>query len=219
MNTKKLTIMFQFGGRPYIERITRDFLKESLGKFKDYKWIELDCKNLTIGAGFNRLAEKVNTPFAMNVLDDFGFFPYKHGDETGDWVNKAITILENRDDIGIINLRKEYDHKYDWKIKSHEKVKGIPFYIYKAFANRGWSFNPSIIKTEVLKKIIPLDEKDKSGNVAEAVGWENWQKLGLKVAKLDIPYKGVAFHLGWNRSCCFGYKQKQKRIIKEYYAK
>ena len=217
----KLSIIYQHGGRPYLESITRNFLIESLGEFKDYEWIELDChkNNLTIGAGFNRLVEQVKTEYVMNVLDDFAFFPYKHGDKSGEWVNMAITILENRDDIGIINLRKEYDHKYNWTIKSHEEVKGIPFYIYEAFANRGWSFNPLIMKTKVLKKIIPLDEEDKTGNVAEATGWENWQKLGLEVAKLDIPYKGVAFNLGWNRSCYFGYKDRQEKIIRKYYGK
>ena len=201
----KLSIIYQFGGRKYLEKISREFLKESLGEFKDYEWIELDCTNLTIGTGYNRLVEQVETEYVMNVLDDFGFFPYKHGDKTGAWVNMAMTILDKRRDIGVINLRKEHDRKELDKIIGHEEVDGVPFYLIEAFNNRGWNINPSMMRTEDLKKIIPLDENDLSGNVAEATGWDNWKKLDLKVAKLDIPYKGVCFHLGWNRSRYFGY--------------
>jgi len=196
----KLSVIFQFGQRPYLEKIARDFLKESLGDFP-YEWIELDCSNLTIGAGFNRLAEQVKTEYVMNTLDDFGFFP------NGNWAEKAIKILESRKDIGLVNLRKEKDNEGPWSLDSREWAGDVPFFTYYAWAGRGFSFNPSIMRTETLRKIIPLEEKDPHGNVAEAVGWERWKKLGLDTAKLDIPYYGVCFHLGWNRSRARGYRE------------
>jgi len=208
---KKITIIYQFGGRPFLEAISREFLRESLGEFKDYEWIELDCTNLNIGAGYNRLAEQVKTPFVMTVLDDFGFFPATLQDQTGNWIKDAITILEDRKDIGVIPLRKENDCVDLGKYGNKEVANGVSFYNYEPFYNRGWTINPCIMRTEVLKQIIPLDENDKTGNVAEQTGWDNWKKLRLKVAKLDVPYKGVCFHLGWNRSCYFGYKDICKK--------
>jgi len=204
----KLTILFQFAGRPYLEKIARDFLEDSLGKFKDYDWIELDCSNLTIGAGYNRLVEQVKTEFVMTVLDDFGFFPATIGDESGQWVKDAITILDERRDIGVIQLRKENDCVELGKLGEIEKVKDTSFINYKPWDNRGWVINPIITRTEVLKQIVPLDELDTGGNVTETSGWDKWKKLGLKTAKLNVPYKGVCFHLGWHRSKVFGWKDK-----------
>ena len=216
---KKLTIIYQFGGRPYIERITRDFIKESLSDFIDYEWIELDCSNLTIGKGYNELIKQVKTEYVMTVLDDYAFFPTPLKNPNGDWVSDAITILDKRRDIGLINLRKINDNEELGKNGSIEQVENTSFMNYEPFGNRGWSFNPSIMRTEVLKQIVPLDENDISGNIAEASGWGKWYKLGLKTAKLNIPYYGVCFHLGWHRSCCFNYKDKQQEIIKKYYGK
>ncbi len=211
-NKNRLSVTFQYGGRPYIEKIARDFLKESLGDI-DYEWLELDCSRLTIGAGYNRLAEQVKTDYVITVLDDFGFFP------NGDWVEKGIIILKNRSNIGRIHLRKENDYKELGTLGGREEVKGVHFYIYNAWDNRGWSINPSLMRTETLKKIIPLDEKDLSGNIAEKTGWDRWKDMRLSAVKLDIPYKGVCFHLGWNRSCYFGYKDKQKKVSKRFYEK
>jgi hypothetical protein len=54
---------------------------------------------------------------------------------------------------------------------------------------------------------VPLDESETRKNGAEYSGIQNFKKLNLKVMKLDIPYKGVCFHLGWNRSRVLGYKE------------
>lgn len=197
----KLTVLFQYGQRKYLERICRDFLKESLGNYP-YEFIDLDCSNLTIGTGFNRLVEQVKTEYVLYTMDDFAFFP------NGNWVEKAIRLLELKKDIGIITLRKERDNQSPYMIDSREIVENISYYIVKNWGDRDWHFSPFIMRTKDLKKIVPLDESDKDGNIAEMSGVENFKKLNLKDARLDIPYLGVCFHLGWNRSRVLGWKDK-----------
>ena len=197
----KLTVIFQFGCRPYIEKIARDFLKESLGEF-DYEFIDLNCSNLTIGAGFNKLVEQVKTPYVLYTMDDFAFFP------NGNWVEKAIGILEKKEDINIIALRKEKDNESPWMIDCREIVDDISYYRIMRWGNRCFHFSPFLMRTEDLRKIVPLDETDIHGNIAEASGIEKAQKLNFKEAKLDIPYLGVCFHLGWMRSRVLGWKDR-----------
>ena len=199
----RLTIVFQFGGRKYLERISRDFLKESLGAFKDYEWVELDCSGMSIGEGFNRLASQVKTEYVLYAQDDFGFFP------NGDWVEKAIKILENRKDIGIIDLRKERDNETPWAIDSREWIDDMSFFTIYSWENRRFNLTPFIMRTEDLKKIVPLDESQTRKNGAEYSGIENYRAfVNLKLARLDILYMGVCFHLGWNRSRELGYEEK-----------
>jgi len=198
----KLTIIFQFGKRKYLERIARDFLKESLGDYP-YEWIELDCSGLTLAQGFNRLVEQVKTEYVLYAQDDFGFFP------NGNWVEKAIKILENRKDVGIIDLRKERDNETPWAIDKHEKIGNMSFYIIRSCADRRFNLTPFMMKTKDLKKIMPLDESETRKNGAEYSGIQNYrERVNLDLARLDIPYKGVCFHLGWNRSRALGYKEK-----------
>lgn len=213
MNDKKLTIMYMYGGRPYLDRISRDFLMESLGDFSDYEWVELDCLNLTMGAGFNRLVEKVNTEFVLYALDDFAFFP------NGNWVDQAIQILDERHDVGMIDLRKERDGERPWILIEREMAGNLFFYTFLPWDNRGFCLNPSMYRTETLKQIVPIKEDDLTGNISEADGWDKWKELGLKSARLDISYLGVCFHMGWRRSCFYGYKEQQQEIIKKYYGK
>lgn len=197
----KLTVTFQFGKRPYMEKIARDFLKESLGDF-EYEFIDLDCSNKTIGQGFNELIGQVKTEYVLHTLDDFGFFP------NGNWAEKAIRLLELRKDIGFITLRKEKDNESPWMIEEKGMVEDISYYIIHNWGDRNFSFGPFIMRTEDLKKILPVDEKDKHGNVAEDSARERFKRTGLKDARLDIPYLGSCFHLGWNRSRARGYEEK-----------
>ena len=201
MINTKLSVIFMYGGRPYLERICRDFLKESLGDYP-YKFIDLDCSNLTIGAGFNRLVEQVKTEYVLYTMDDFAFFP------NGNWVEKAIRLLELKKDIGIITLRKERDNQGPYMTDRRVMIENISYYIVKHWGDRDWHFSPFIMRTADLKKVVPLNEKDPHGNIAEASGVENFKKVGLLDARLDIPYLGVCFHLGWNRSKARGYKEK-----------
>ena len=192
---KKLTIIFQFGGRKYLEEIARDFLKESLGEFTDYEWIELDCTNLTIGKGFNQLVSQVKTDFVLYAQDDFGFFP------NGNWVEKAINILENRKDIGIIDLRKENDGETPWMVSKRDYIGDQSFFVCQRWADRKFNLTPFMMRTEDLRNIIPLNKDDTTGNIAEADGYNKFPNL--KLARLDITYLGVCFHLGWMRSRYF----------------
>jgi hypothetical protein len=123
----ELTILFQYGGRPYLEKIARNFLMESLKSSGDINLdidsIELNCVNKTIGQGFNELIDKVRTDFVIWTPDDFGFFP------NGNWIALAIKILKENPDIGIIDLRKERDNAISWKIHKKRKFNLTPFTI------------------------------------------------------------------------------------------
>ena len=193
----KLTVLFQYGGRKYLEKICRDFLKESLGDYP-YEFIDLDCSNLTIGAGFNRLIEQVKTEYLIWTPDDFAFFP------NGRWAEKAIKILEKRKDIGIIDLRKERDNEVPWGIIE----KNQDYLIIKRIGNRVFNLTPFMARTKDIKKIIPLDTSETRKNGAEYSGIMNFRRLNLKLARLNIKYLGVCFHLGWNRSRVLGCKDK-----------
>jgi len=198
----KLTILFQFGGRRYLEQICRDFLKESLEDYL-YEWIELDCSGLTLAQGFNRLVEMVKTDYVIWTPDDFGFFP------NGSWAEKAVKILEERKDVGIIDLRKERDNETPWAIDRREKIGNMSFYIIRSCADRRFNLTPFMMRSKDLKKIVPLDESETRKNGAEYSGIQNYrERVNLDLARLDIPYKGVCFHLGWNRSRALGYKEK-----------
>jgi hypothetical protein len=169
-----ITVAFQFGGRPHLEKISRDFLSETL-KGNDITWEELDCTNKTIGKGFNELIEKVKTKYVLWTPDDFAFF------SNGDWIGKSIRILENRPDIGFIDLRKERDGESPWSIDSREFIGNQSFYITHSWDNRGFNLTPFIMKTEDLKKLLPLDESDTTGNVAESSGYERYKKIDHKL--------------------------------------
>ena len=193
---ERLTIVFQYGGRPYLEQIARDFLKESLTC--EYEFIDLDCSDKTIGRGFNELIGQVKTEFVLWLPDDFGFFP------NGDWAEKGMKVLENQD-IALIDLRKEKDNERPWMMAGREDG----YFIVKNWDDRIFNLTPFMARTETIRKIIPIDEADTTGNIAEASGYEKFRRLDLKVARLDIPYLGVCFHLGWGRSCYFGYKEQK----------
>lgn len=197
----KLTIVSQLGKRNKLSWIFNRFLDESLGNFKDFKKKYRDCSNETIGYGFNRLIEDINSEYVLWTPDDFGFFP------NGNWVEQAINILENRKDIGIIDLRKENDGETPWMIDKRDFIGNQSFFIVQRWADRRFNLTPFMMRTDDLKKLIPLNEDDKTGNIAEADGYNNWDKK-LLMARLDIPYKGVCFHLGWNRSRYFGWEDK-----------
>jgi len=190
---RDLTIIYQHGGREYIDAVCREFLFDSLYPYQcDY--IYNDCTNTTIGKGFNELVNQVKTKYVIWTPDDFVFFP------NGDWVNKAINILKNRPDVGFIDLRKEKDSESPWSIDSREFIGNQSFFITHSWDNRGFNLTPFMMRTEDLKKILPLDENDTTGNIAEASGQQRFKTLGLKTVRLDIPFYGVCFHLGWGRS-------------------
>lgn len=188
----ELTILFQYGGRPYIEEFARDILDESTGD--GIEAVDLNCSDKTIGQGFNELVSSCKTKYMLWTPDDFGFFP------NGDWVNMAIKILENRPDVGLIDLRKERDGESPWAIDGREWIGDMSLFIIHCWDDRVFNLTPFIARTEDIKKILPLDEQDKTGNVAEASGIDKFRNLGLKRARLDIPHMGVCFHLGWGRS-------------------
>jgi hypothetical protein len=194
---KKITILFQFGNRKYIEDICRKFLNESivsnLSEAYICEWKELDCTNISIGKGFNQLVNSVETEYVLWTPDDFAFFP------NGTWIDKALKILYNRKDIGIIDLRKENDGETPWMVDKREFIEDQSFFLCRRWADRRFNLTPFIARTEDIKKILPLNEQDETGNIAEAEGYIRWPQ-GLKLARLDIPFKGVCFHMGWNRS-------------------
>jgi hypothetical protein len=188
---KNITILFQYGNREYIERICRKFLEESF--VGSYDWLQADCTDLTIGEGFNLLVSQVKTEYLLWTPDDFAFFP------NGNWMEQSINILENRPDIGIIDLRKENDGETPWMVDKREFIEDQSFFLCSRWADRRFNLTPFMARTEDIKKILPLNEQDETGNIAEADGYNKWDK-NLLMARLDIPFKGVCFHMGWNRS-------------------
>jgi hypothetical protein len=188
---KQLTIAFQYGNRDYIEQICRKFLNESLTG--SYEWIQENCTDITIGKGFNKLVDRVKTEYVLWTPDDFAFFP------NGNWVNQSINILKDRPDIGIIDLRKEQDGETPWMVDKRDYIGDQSFLICRRWADRRFNLTPFIARTKDIKKILPLNEQDTTGNIAEADGYNKWNSK-LLMARLDIPFKGVCFHMGWNRS-------------------
>lgn len=194
----KLDILFQYGGRKYIEQIARHFLAESLTC--ENVWHELDCSRKSIGEGFNELARMAKNDYVLWTPDDFGFFP------NGDWADMAMDILDKRQDIGIIDLRKERDNETPWSIDHRAFIGDQSFFIVKRWEDRGFNLTPFIMRRQDLLRIIPLDESGRRKNGAEWSGIENFKQLNLQLARLDVPYLGVCFHLGWNRSKELGYE-------------
>lgn len=192
MNKNELTICFQYGGRKYIEDICRKFLIESLFE-NNPEWKEVECTDLTIGQGFNKLIESVDTEYVLWTPDDFAFFPNRN------WVTQSINILKNRPDVGIIDLRKENDGETPWMVDKREFIGSQSFFLCRRWADRRFNLTPFIMRTKDIKELCPLIDTDTTGNITEADGYNRWNK-NLSIARLDIPFKGVCFHLGWNRS-------------------
>ena len=161
--------------------------------FDDYEWIEADCSGLTIGQGFNKLAQQVKTEYVMYLQDDWGFF------KSEGWIEKCLKILGSHRDIGFIRLRRDRDGQMD---EIYEKRKFVddntPYYVIGTWDRRGFTLNPFVMRTEDLKKLLPLDENVKHG-LAEISGWTKYRELHLGTAKLSVAWGGVCFHLGWGR--------------------
>ena len=140
----------------------------------------------SIGKGWNELAKRINGEYVLWCQDDWYFI------EKWDWVEKAMKMLDENKDVGIVRLRKNGDGQIEEK-ETKEIDNG---YLVDCIAG-GFTMNPFIAKKETIIKLGIADEKKVKG-VAEISLREKY-KGRYETAKLNNPARGVAIHIGRGR--------------------
>lgn len=195
-----------------------DTLNLVYNKFGTYidKVIELKS-NHGCSWGYTFLNQELleeNTDLVMHLQDDWkSTEPLTHylGKDSfsGYENNKGIfQLFEEREDVGYIRLRSSHWSKVSNVNRiSRKRIKwnnwGTKFkkYVRVVIGNAHYTFNPTIIRTSVLKKILPVSE--------ERDAMEKYHKLNLLVGHLR---SNCFMHIGHDRAITEIAKGKEKWI-------
>lgn len=193
---------------------TLEIVYNTFGTYID-RVIELNCNN-GCAWGYTLLNQELieyGTDLVMHLQDDWlttePIINYLHEDKfSGYENNKGIfQLFEEREDVGYIRLRSSV-----WsKVSNKNRITGSHIkwslwntkykkYSRLAIGNAHYTFNPTIIRTSVLKKILPVTE--------ERVAMEEYHKLKLLTAHI----RGNCFmHIGHARAIA-GEKKNEKWV-------
>ena len=140
----------------------------------------------SIGKGWNQLRQRINGEYVLWCQDDWYFI------EKWDWIEKAIEILDNNKEVGIVRLRKESDGQ------NHEKeIKKIKNGYLVNCIGGGFTMNPFIAKKEIMIRLGVVDERKIHGKAELSI--RERYKGKHETAKLDNPARGICIHIGRGR--------------------
>jgi hypothetical protein len=146
-----------------------------IDKYKNqiYKVIHSE-NNLGCAGGYSLLmseALKFNSNFIINLQEDF-----VSSEPLVQYLPELIHSFNQDDELGYIRLRSISDKVNNYNVISRRKIK------YRKISNHIWSgnghftFNPTLTKSSIIKKIIPT--------TSERDAQKKYQKLGLKNGQL-----------------------------------
>lgn len=166
-----------------MNRDTRDVIET----YKDqvYRVIGSD-KNLGCAGGYSLLmseALKFAPDFVINLQDDFA-----SNEPLVKYLPELMSCLKQNASLGYIRLRSIYDKVNNYNAISRRKIKYKKQSNHIGFGDGHFTFNPTIAKASVIKKIIPT--------TSERDAQEKYQKLGLKNGQL---FANCFVHIGEER--------------------
>ena len=130
--------------------------------------------NLGCAMGYSILmkeALKLNLPYIIHLEDDF-----LSNESLSNYLHELIRLMEERNDVGCVRLRSLKDNVNDYNVISKNKIKYKEVIGNIAIGNAHFTFNPTIVKSSVIKKIIPT--------TSEKNAMQKYQKMGLKTGQL-----------------------------------
>jgi len=171
MNTKKNILIDDSGSKSIHQQIDSNKLYSN--------WIKLyNEENIGQPKSVDRAYSLVDTDYIFHCEDDWVF------DYRFDFVQDSIDILKNNNNIMQVTFRKGCPHPV--KLINGLNIK-IPAWNGEWY---GFTYNPSIIKTEAVRKI-----KSYSGKLEQLIS-KQYYELGYLTASIY----GVVDHIGWGRS-------------------
>jgi len=150
-----------------------------------FKTIYTDV-NLGCAPGYSMLmAEtlKLNVPYIIHLQDDFESREPLFG-----YMSELIAFLSKNRHVGYVRLRSTADKVNDYNVISRRKIKYIKSPASVWTGNAHFTFNPTIVKSSVIQKIIPT--------TSERDAQEKYQRLGLKSGQL---FAKCFSHIGHER--------------------
>jgi hypothetical protein len=130
--------------------------------------------NLGCAKGYNLLmveAMKWMQPFIIHIQDDF-----ISTEPVSKYMSDLITVMDENENLGCIRLRSVRDRVNDYNVISRRKIGYRKSNAWVRVGNGHFTFNPTISKSWVIRKIVPsLSEKDAQ---------KKYQRLGLHTGQL-----------------------------------
>lgn len=130
--------------------------------------------NLGVAGGYARLMKpclETGAPYIIHIQDDFitrtPLYLY---------LDELITCLENHPDMGFVRLRSIKDRVNDYNIISRRKIRSRRVSPNIIKHNGHFTFNPTITRTEVIRRLIP--------STKERDIMKKYQMLGLNSGQL-----------------------------------
>jgi len=132
-------------------------------------------ENLGCAGGYNLLMTeslKLKLPYIVHLQDDF-----LSNEPLSEYIPELIEMMETNYQLGYIRLRSIKDKVNDYNVISRRKIKYAKKMKNTLIGNGHFTFNPTIAKSSVIKKLIPTtSEKDAQ---------QKYQLLALKAGQLD----------------------------------
>ena len=165
-------------------------VKEVLKDFKEYIDIYIEKENKGCAWGYSYLMDKfLDYPYVMHLQDDwYSTEPLTH------YLDQIYWVLEGNPSVGYVRLRSSQSKVYTINGVSDEKIvyrRWPKRYTFSRIlvGNSHFTLNPTIVRSEVLKHILPITK--------ERDAMEKYHELGLQAAQL----KANCFnHIGVERA-------------------
>jgi len=162
-----ITVLVQGDGNEDTLRIIR--------KYKN-QLHDVICAGVNLGCagGYSVLVKealKKDLPYLIYLQDDF-----VSNEALSNYLEEIIELLENNSDIGCIRLRSIKDRVNAYNIVSRKKIKYKKIIGNVAIGNAHFTFNPTMARSSVIKKIIPT--------TSERDAMEKYQAMGLQTGQL-----------------------------------
>ena len=163
----KLIILIQGG----MKKNTNNMINE----YRDQIYKVIYSKNnIGCAGGYSLLmveALKLKPNYIINLQDDF-----VSEEPIVKYLSELMCCLKKNDELGYIRLRSITDRVNNYNVISRKKIKYRHISNHICSGNGHFTFNPTITKSSIIKKIIPVtSEKDAQ---------EKYQKLGLENGQL-----------------------------------
>ena len=142
----------------------------------DKRFHDVICTGVNLGCagGYSVLIEealKKDFPYFIYLQDDF-----LSNEALSNYLDEIIELLENNSDIGCIRLRSIKDRVNAYNIVSRKKIRYERMVGNVAIGNAHFTFNPTLARSSVIKKIVPT--------TSERDAMEKYQAMGLKTGQL-----------------------------------